>query len=538
MKKLNIVLMAFALVAMMAQCKKDNGNATPDNSENTFAITLNVGSNGNSKADVNPMTGTVDFENGDKIYVGSGGKYVGSLINDGNHRFVGNITDPVEGEPLYFYFLGNMSPDETIAAGATEEFSVVISDQTEHLPVISCAPSNEEFSYTTATYTAHLKNKCALAKFNVTTLSTAPVCITGFNNKVAVNFTDNTLTNSQEADGVITLPAGNGEKWAILLPQEAVEEGEEGSAYSGFYSGIRPAIPEILVNGYLSDGIAIVLNAPEGAVGGVFTINGSGGHVLFSQGNLQYIGSAGDGSDDNTGAFWQFAEHQWDYLGQSTDQNSSSITADRDLFGWGTSGYDHGATRYQPWSTSTTSSQYNVYGNSQYNLYDQSGQADWGYNAIINGGNQENNGWRTLTANEWNYVFNGRVDAASKYGHGVVNGVCGMILLPDEWTLPEGLSFTSGNSAWANVYNATQWVQMEANGAVFLPAAGYRNGTTLSYVSSEGYYWSSKVSSFTPSINAFRMIFYDSSLTPSHSGYTGSGTRYYGCSVRLVRNVQ
>lgn len=530
MKKLSIILMALALALGLTQCKK-NEQPTTDNSENTFNITLSLknastgSATGNSKVDVTPAEGTVDFEAGDKIYVGSGGKYVGSLIHNGNHQFVGSITNPVEGEPLQFFFLGNVTPEETLSAGVTEELSVVISDQTGQLPVISCAPSEEDFSLTNQTYTAHLLNKCALAKFLVTTPANAPVCITGFNNKVTVNFTDYSLTSSKDGEGIIMLPAGVGqnvEQWAILLPQDAIEEGEEGSLYAGAYTGTRPALPAILENGYLTDGIAInVTNTPVGTANGLFTVSATGTQVFFSQGNLQYIGSAAE-------PYWQFAEHQWDYLGNN-GQGSNSQTADRDLFGWGTSGYNHNNGNYQPWETSTGG--YYPYGSSTTNLYDQTGQADWGYNAIANGGNTENSGWRTLTNAEWGYVFNTRTDAASKKGHGTVNGVNGMILLPDNWTLPEGLSFTSGNSSWVNVYNGEQWAQMEANGAVFLPAAGNRDETSLYSVGSFGYYWSS--SYYNSSYYAYGVYFYSGSLSPQ-SYYS----RYYGCSVRLVRNAQ
>ena len=534
MKKNSIIFMAFALLAMMAQCKKDNnGQATPDNSENAVAITLSVGDNG-SKVAVNTVTGDIDFESGDKIYVGSGGKYVGSLTHDGDNHFVGSITNPVEGEPLQFYFLGNMAPEETIVAGSTEEFSVVISDQTEHLPVISCAASNEDYSLATTDYTAHLLNKCALAKFSVTTPANAPICVTGFNNKVTVDFTTNTLTPSQDGEGVIMLPAGYGEnveKWAILLPQEAVEAGGEGSAYSlgGNYAGIRPALPEILESAYLGDGIAVaVVNEvfPQGAINNaLFTVNDYGDQVYFSQGNLQYIGSAAT-------PYWQFAEHQWDYLGTSTGQNSASENVDRDLFGWGTSGYNHNNACYQPWSISTNGAQYYAYDNSLYNLYNQTGQADWGYNAIANGGNQDGFGWRTLTNAERDYVFNSRTDASSKWGHGRVNGVNGMILLPDAWTLPEGLGFTSGNTDWANDYSTVQWAQMEANGAVFLPAAGYRNGASVHNVGSSGSYWSSSSLS-SSNYEACGVYFTGSYFDTSHYD-----NKAVGLSVRLVRNAE
>ena len=258
-----------------------------------------------------------------------------------------------------------------------------------------------------------------------------------------------------------------------------------------------------------------------------FTINDAGEQVYFSKGNLQYIGSAAT-------PYWKFAENQWDYLGNTTGQNSNSQTDDRDLFGWGTSGYNHGATAYQPWAITTSNGNYYVYGSSTYHLYDQTGQADWGYNAIANGGNQENSGWRTLTNDEWGYVFNSRNGANSKWGHGNVNGVNGMILLPDDWTLPEGLNFTAGNSDYANVYSGEQWAQMEANGAVFLPSAGGRLGSMASIINvgSSGYYWSSSHYNYDFK-HAYNLLVHSGSLDPQDYSY-----RYRCFSVRLVRNAQ
>lgn len=278
MKKISMILMAFALAMMMSQCKKNE--VQPTSNDEVVTITLDVKQNNGSKVVVNPNTGTVDFETGDKIYVGSGGKYVGFLTHNGTN-FVGNITNPTENQPLQFYFLGNVTPTETLAAGTTEECSVIISDQTEHLPVISCAASYENYVSGVTAYSAHLLNKCALVKFNVTTPSNSPICITGMKNKVTVDFTQNTMTSGMDGEGVIMLPAGSGEnveKWAILLPQEALEEGEGGSVYSedGVYSGVRPEIPEFAINGYYGDGIGLNISNrtfPEGAIRGLFTIN-------------------------------------------------------------------------------------------------------------------------------------------------------------------------------------------------------------------------------------------------------------------------
>ena len=67
-------------------------------------------------------------------------------------------------------------------------------------------------------------------------------------------------------------------------------------------------------------------DAPTGAIDGKFTINSDGDQVYFSQGNLQYIGSAST-------PYWKFADNQWDVLGTTTGQNSSDENIDRDLFG-------------------------------------------------------------------------------------------------------------------------------------------------------------------------------------------------------------
>ena len=200
------------------------------------------------------------------------------------------------------------------------------------------------------------------------------------------------------------------------------------------------------------------------------------------------------------------------------------------MFGWGTSGYNHGANCYQPWSTSQTNSDYYAYGNSSYNLFDQTGQADWGYNAISNGGNQENLGWRTLTTQEWQYLFNTRSTLSGiRYAKANVNNVNGVILLADDWN-SSYYTLNSANTSAANyttnTITATQWATLEQHGAVFLPAAGYRYGTSVNAAGSYGVYWSS---SYNDSGSAWNVYFSDSYL------YAGNGSRrYYGQSVRLV----
>ena len=421
-----------------------------------------------------------------------------------------------------------MTPQETLSAGTTEECSVIISDQTEHLPVISCAASNENYVSGVTAYSAHLLNKCALVKFNVTTPSNSPICITGMKNKVTVDFTQNTMTPSKEGEGVIMLPAGSGEnveKWAILLPQEALEEGEIGSAYSedGDYIGIRPGISEMTENGYSADGLRVTVNSrvfPEGALG-LFSVE-ENRQVYFSRGNLQYIGSAST-------PYWKFADYQWDCFGTTTGQNSNEQNVDRDLFGWGTSGYNHSALGYMPYSSIQDNTYYYAYDNWQSNLSDQTGQADWGYNMIINGGNVENL-WRTLTQAEWEYVFNTRsTDSGVRFVMANVNGKNGVILLPDNWSI--SIYTLNGNNNChvnysINTISSDDWTTILENaGAVFLPAAGCRIGTSI--YSGGGDYWSASYYS-----NAYSYLFYFNTSELA----TGYNSRFVGRAVRLVQD--
>lgn len=261
--------------------------------------------------------------------------------------------------------------------------------------------------------------------------------------------------------------------------------------------------------------------APEGAINGLFTINENGDRVYFSQGNLQYRAST------NT---WRFAEHQWECTGIDNENASSNYDGWIDLFGWGTSGYDHGAVCFQPWSTSTNDAEYNVYGSLSASLNDFSGLADWGCNAVINGGNAQNQ-WRTLTHTQWNYVlFDRNTRTGIRFVFAVLNEANGVIVLPDDWdgslfnlnTNIDELVFTN------NILSESQWIEMEQHGAVFLPTGGYRYGTFIVGLNYYGYYWST---TFDPDLGIGKVFI-------AIDFGTTYGNRFEGCSVRLVQDAR
>lgn len=264
---------------------------------------------------------------------------------------------------------------------------------------------------------------------------------------------------------------------------------------------------------------------PEGAINGLFSVSATQ-QVFFAKGNLQYQAST------NT---WRFAENQKDIIGTNNSHISSTYSGWIDLFGWGTSGFNHGAVCYQPWSISTRNSDYFAYGSTNYHLYSQTGRADWGYNRISNGGNTLNT-WRTLTMTEWNYVFNVRSTTSGvRFAKACVDGMNGVIVLPDNWN-SSIYEFTYPNQGKknfsSNVISASVWNTIESAGAIFLPAGGGRGSNMDLYVGQRGFYWSStKYNDDT----SYYLYIRDALLDPKHKS---NGYRCFGGSVRLAQDAQ
>ncbi len=262
------------------------------------------------------------------------------------------------------------------------------------------------------------------------------------------------------------------------------------------------------------------LDPPLGASNGVFSV-AEDRQVWFALGNLQYLASTNS---------WSFAENAYDYIGNDNTNIAEDYDGWIDLFGWGTSGYNHGAVCYQPWSLNSNPNHYFAYGDEQSQLYDHTGLADWGYNDLFLEG--EEGKWRTMTYDEWEYVLNLRnTPSGIRYAKAQVCGVNGLILLPDNWSSsvyylnnvnqPQA-SFSS------NIITAGWEIYLESNGAVFLPAAGYREEDRVDYVGSRGVYFTSECTGS----RAF-CVYFD---------YIEVGLmtmfRNRGLSVRLVRDVE
>lgn len=565
--KFGILLLAFSLVLGITSCKKKVETVSnPAAVVEGVHITLDVCGDDGSKVTVtpgytNPETGetyaSVEYENGDKIYVGYNNAYVGELTFNGT-TFEGNVSiaAPVGDQPLHFYLLGGKNYNVTRDGNTA---TVVISDQSEHYPVISYYHST--VNYTGAgTYTSKLRNKCSIMKFNVETPSTSPICIMGMNNKVTVDFTnpggdDNGFSYYKDGVGEIKMHSaidGSGTSespyvmWAIVLPQStssAIDNGAYTSTTTkgDYYTGTRPAISTAIgSNQYISTGVNLNVNeTPK------FSVSASQ-KVEFAPANLQYTISTG---------IWGFTEHQYTiveeedveirenytvYNPKKPDQVTYDIVT---LFKWGANGLTGGEA---PYTTNANDSPYTA------NL---TSEQDWGVqvNTANLGGH---NDWRTPSMDEWEYVVSRKIlDNKDAYGFAVIDDTKGFILLPDNWNGAIDPDFVYGLVDGAtNRYTASSWLPMEAAGVVFLPAAGYRAARYMTEFWYVGTYWSTgyggigidEVNHNTPRTQAYALTINYYGLTddetlpdPDYDGWeTDNDFTYYASSVRLIRNVE
>lgn len=311
-------------------------------------------------------------------------------------------------------------------------------------------------------------------------------------------------------DLTITPPEQQGE-W-IVIPNVS------GNSY--MLAGLEPGTAyEVMVEPVYEDGttgmqssitVFTTLGEESEPLEGVFSVS-KDKKVGFAKGNLRYS------KDANWNDHWSLAEHQYDILGadnlesQEVNQYGNRFPSEDhlDLFCWSAGKSNNGTVYTYPDDS-----------------YYTGGFKEWGTQTAFT--DIYGFGWSTMTKDEWTYLLSERENAATLKSFATVNGVKGLVLLPDEWNAPDGVIISEEMTA-------EQWATIEKAGAVFLPAAGTltvnMEGNTVATVNDVnvvGSYWSS-----TPSetdVNAFSMTFTESEVKPAVDIY-----RRIGSAVRLVK---
>ncbi len=346
------------------------------------------------------------------------------------------------------------------------------------------------------------------------------------------------VTNVTTATDMFKQSGYSSTSWSVTIPAKTTLKagGEKANTASEWYmgDGTTTVEPNTPITGIKGTFIII----PEGALKGVFSVSATK-KVLFSKGNLHCSRTSSSSND----WAWHFYNDQYGYNSNNKycdeygSRSASESDTEIDLFTWGYSA----STSLNPVGESYVTSYDEEGGVLDYEKPSSAGGDDWGV-AYCESNEIAAGTWRTLTTEEWQYLFSydgsgaGGLDydnetRRNKYKYCVT--VCDkpncVVLLPDVWdeTVISITDFT--NTTEYSETTAPKWSAMEAAGAVCLPAAGLRAGSGVYFVGDNGFYWSSSAAAGC----AYEMYF-DSSQVKNNSNTSCES----GKSVRLVTDVK
>ena len=526
MKKILTAMAALAMVAGFASCQKENDsvNGSAENGFNEVTVKASMpeaskvtySENGNNAL-------TPAWEENDKILV----------INEDNSASMLKVTEingsvaTLEGEAkngqAHLVYMEGVNTSSWVSNKI--EFSYDNQSGNNDMPAVMLADGeisngSGEFMFNNAGAVIGIYN----AKGVDASSAISKVTVSGSNlSKATISINDDALilTATEKADDAISTAALSGitvdatEARALNTPIFiAVPAGAKVAKVTlavgtATYTYTLAAAKECKANDYLYiKTSAFKKDLPAGALPGVFTVSDDNGvtktPIHFSQGNLV-------ATIDANGAptAWKFAANQYGYIGNSVANTSIGKTAgDVDLFGWSTDAASNN------WGIHTKASQTPGFTTGDFK--------DWS-DTIDDKGT-----WRTLSKAEWQSLFNTRTMAngGARYENLTKNGITvegvtfkGVVLFPDDFT---------DQADWKTKY--TTWEALNNAGLVFLPAAGYREGSKVSYPGDIGRYWSS---TRLRESYAYFVHFNNVSVSPNEVGVC-----CIGYSVRLITECQ
>lgn len=359
------------------------------------------------------------------------------------------------------------------------------------------------------------------------------------------------------ADGV-QLAVENWQSFYFVLPPCALDNGfsicfydmENNMVKEQTFDACAPAdhyvtrnhLNTVAVNGVMADPVL------EGMLPGTFTVDERGSKVCFSQGNLEYNLHTGE---------WRFFDQQYaleEVTGESVGCNYANYDASHNgwisLFGWAANGINrNGSGSVLMPELTASESVYSINGVGNLQISEHA-DYDWGHNPISNGGNAPDV-WRTMTANEYEYLFMERSASAlngvpnARFVMAVICDYSGIVLFPDSYIHPDDVTLpTNINDSEAyyasNLFGFDEWRKMELAGAVFLPANGKRESndvtddmSVVGRTNENGNYWTASCPGYyNIGTHSYSLLF-----RKKHVSFFDNRVRAIGMSVRLVHDV-
>ena len=550
LKKSIMCLAALAVVALGAtSCKKDVNN---EENGMQFRAIMETGS---AKTE---LSGTnVNWIDGDEVMIyGTEQSGVYTATPDAENATAATLTkvgQPAQGTPYTAIYPASAAVNATTVTLPAVQQSVD-GNLANTFPMFAQSESA----------TLNFMNLCGVLKIHLQQegATVSRISVTA-NSEINGNFS---VDNSGEAPAIAYVEGGNFTTTLICSEPQDITNGKDFYIYmpAGEYSGLKVMI--------MNAGYGVEKNAPANATitierskystlsfvnvnmpippdndhqWGLYSVSATQ-QVWIAPGNLQFkkVGNYTGADEQTYQGTWRFAEHQYDFCGVSSGNNSLPGNVDGgdnynttgkwyDLFSWGTSGYNGMSRRpgnsyyyYRNYSTNYINT-----------LEDFAGTYyDWGVYCI-------GDGWRTFTRAECNYLFTGNVgNRSSKHAGATVCGVHGHLLIPDIWNGP---NYNTGDSYTTNVLNAEQWAVMESYGATFLPVTNTMSGGTMYLEPDAGWYWTTTANGWGANhlqagdsrlTNSTRKMAHALSIT--NNGANATGNRECGgqCAVRLIKN--
>lgn len=278
-------------------------------------------------------------------------------------------------------------------------------------------------------------------------------------------------------------------------------------------------------------------------------------HFSFALEQYYFVGKSGIPGNYNSIYSKEWGRENEQFWGNK-DQGEFKLGYSLDLIGWSNGEADMGVC---------TNTDDTYYKNKFF---------EWGQDYIRDGFGYdwptyyEKNAWRTPSGGpegEWKYLLETRLvtnptfDGArwmlvtlNKFPCGpyITRDVKGLLIFPDNYTHPADVTIGWDYSEvdyQRTIGSLADWKKMEAAGAVFLPAAGFRERTSpVGYYEDDGFYWSKTSlydegdwsTQYTPTegTSSYGLQF-GSGLPPKIIDPSMDFPKHYGCCVRVIRDL-